>query len=106
MRTAEPGPCRATTGTAARHRRRFQAPSSANLQGGSADCLRCSAGSPHPPEVLIMPVTPDSRRSFLKAAAGAAGAAALGDAPAARGGGGDALIAYVGTYSSPLHNTP
>src|SRR5437763_17010522 len=46
----------------------------------------------------------DSRRSFLRAAAGAAGAASLGDALAAAGAGpaGAALIAYVGTYSSPL----
>src|SRR5436190_666782 len=46
----------------------------------------------------------ESRRSFLKAAAGAAGAAALAEglavAQAAPADG--ALIAYVGTYSSPL----
>src|SRR5436309_845934 len=48
----------------------------------------------------------DSRRSFLRAAAGAAAAAALGEASAAprAGGGADLLIAYVGTYSSPLHD--
>jgi 6-phosphogluconolactonase len=50
----------------------------------------------------------DSRRSFLKAAAGAAGAAALAEhlpsADAAAPGG--ALLAYVGTYSSPLGDVP
>jgi 6-phosphogluconolactonase (cycloisomerase 2 family) len=53
-----------------------------------------------------MPPTSDSRRSFLKAAAGAAAAASLGEAMAAPGnaGGRDLLIAYVGTYSSPAHD--
>jgi len=53
-----------------------------------------------------MHATNDSRRSFLKAAAGIAGAAALTDglaaaeADAADG----ALMAYVGTFSSPLRD--
>jgi 6-phosphogluconolactonase (cycloisomerase 2 family) len=53
-----------------------------------------------------MPPTTKSRRSFLRAAAGAAAAASLGEALAApgAGGGGDLLIAYVGTYSAPLHD--
>jgi len=54
--------------------------------------------------------TSGSRRSFLKAAAGVAGAAALGDglaSPAAEAAdaAGGTLMAYVGTFSSPLRDT-
>lgn len=53
-----------------------------------------------------MPPTPDSRRSFLRAAAGAAAAASLGEALAEPKGAAerDLLIAYVGTYSAPLRD--
>jgi 6-phosphogluconolactonase (cycloisomerase 2 family) len=49
-----------------------------------------------------MPPTVGSRRSFLKAAAGVAGAAALGEGPPAEAAEEGVLIAYVGTFSSPL----
>ncbi|HTE17049.1 MAG TPA: lactonase family protein [Armatimonadota bacterium] len=50
--------------------------------------------------------TSGSRRSFLKAAAGVAGSAALADGlPTAEAGAADGtLIAYVGTFSSPLRD--
>ncbi|MCC2669990.1 MAG: pgl 1, partial [Armatimonadetes bacterium] len=55
--------------------------------------------------------TSGSRRSFLKAAAGVAGAAALTDGlPATEAGAREAgaaegtLMAYVGTFSSPLQD--
>src|SRR5438067_2028689 len=54
----------------------------------------------------MMQPTSDSRRSFLRAAAGAAGAASLGELAAAGAGpASGGLIAYVGTYSSPLRDT-
>src|SRR5881398_65841 len=53
-----------------------------------------------------MPPTSESRRTFLKAAAGAAGAASLGETRAVGAGpAGGGLFAYVGTYSSPLRDT-
>ena len=50
--------------------------------------------------------TSGSRRSFLKAAAGVAGTAALADGldPADAGAADGVLIAYVGTFSSPLRD--
>src|SRR5947209_17985470 len=54
----------------------------------------------------MMQPTSDSRRSFLRAAAGAAGAASLGELAAAGAGpASGGLIAYVGTFSSPLRDT-
>ena len=55
-----------------------------------------------------MPPTSDTRRSFLKAAAGAAGAAALAEGFAVREteAADGPLLAYVGTYSAPLRNVP
>jgi 6-phosphogluconolactonase (cycloisomerase 2 family) len=55
-----------------------------------------------------MPAPQDSRRSFLKVAAGVAGGAALSDSavgPAASAAG-EPLICYVGTFSSPLGDVP